>query len=1310
MIKKPLSATLSGLIVTSALLTSGIASADANASFTDINNSYAKDAIIELQTAGILTGVDATHFNPKGQLTRAEFVAIIVRSMGLKVDTTLTKSSFSDVKGWAVPYIEAAVEAGIISGVGNGKFDPSGVLTREQAAVILVKAIESQNPDLDTSHGALTFSDAGSISDWAKDYIAIAVKLGLIHGNADGTFGPKGNATREQAAVMSVNFIHKSQDIQEEGKPTTDPTDETTDPGTPPPVVTPPVYGGGGSTSDTSAPTLPQDVAVSDITTTSVKISWTASTDNVGVKSYTVFGNDKEYSTTETSIVIDGLDPNTDYEFYVQAFDAAGNHSGNTDPITAHTEALAPVAVTNVHIESSNADPSKATRNDTVTLTFNTSEEVSKLGNFKINGSNPADFTSVQSGDAWINTATYVLDGTDPIGDMTFQINVKNEAGTYSQTIESTTDGSSVSVYYDAVAISGVHIASSNVDPTQATIGDTVTLTFRTAEKVNKLSNFKINGSNPDSFASVADGDSFLNTATHVIDDGDQLGDFTFQINVKNEFGIYSQTVEVTNDGSSITVVAPPVVTPVVAINEVSIASNNEDPTIAKVGDKVTLTFTTNEEVFKLSNFKIGGNNPDSFVSEQTGDVWTNTATYTIQESDAVGIVSFQINVKNGAGIYSQTIEATSNGSTVTIEAPVVVAPVAVNEVHIESNSLAGMNFATVGDIVSLTFVTDEEVTKLSNFKINGGNPTSIVSEQRAADGKWVNVAYYVIDETDPLGVMTFQINVKNAAGIYSQTVETTYDGSSVTVQAPVVPAVAVNTVHIESNNANPTLAKEGDTVTLSFTTAEEVSKLGNFKVNGSNPDDFTSVANEDGSWMNTASYTIQASDPEGVVSFQINVKNGDGIYSQTIEASSDNSSVTVQKAPVISNVHIESSAPNPAKAQVGDTVTLVFNTNQQVTKLGNFKINGNNPTSFESVGEGNSWTNTATYVLDGTDPAGVMSFQINVMNAAGLYSVTTEATADDSAVAVVIATDYVQAQDFGYWADATPTSGAYNVGFKINTEQLPYDHITKIEVALVDDSGNVIASRTATGGQITKLALDDVAYGDLDGQLSAAFIYRDAEDMNDWWTSTAYDFTTPAKAVIMITDSEGTVYKVESGSPAGTSGAVSNPQDYLAAQDFGFYADAGGPGVDAYNVGFQLNLANISYDALKSIEVALVDENGIVLATRTASGSQIEQLKADDDLYGGLDGQLSAAFIQRDAAESNAWWTSSSYDFTTPTKAVITITDRTGRIFTVENTSLSSVAPDPVVTEPTPDPEVTEPAAPTDPAPDDEAPVDPAV
>jgi len=100
--------------------------------------------------------------------------------------------------------------------------------------------------------------------------------------------------------------------------------------------------------------------------------------------------------------------------------------------------------ITNVSMVSSNANNTKAMNGDTITLTFTSDEPVTKLGNFKINGSNPNTFTNVGN----VYTATHLVDAGDAVTGVpaTFQINVKNAAGIFSVTVEGTTDGSFVTI------------------------------------------------------------------------------------------------------------------------------------------------------------------------------------------------------------------------------------------------------------------------------------------------------------------------------------------------------------------------------------------------------------------------------------------------------------------------------------------------------------------------------------------------------------------------------------------------------------------------------------------------------------------------------------------------------------------------------------------------------------------------------------------------------------------------------------------------------------------------------------------------
>lgn len=119
----------------------------------------------------------------------------------------------------------------------------------------------------------------------------------------------------------------------------------------------------------------------------------------------------------------------------------------NKTALLARLEAVTAPVISNINYKSTtNVDNDNsiltATNGDIITLTFTSSQPVTKLNSFKINGSNPDSFTNVGN----VYTATHLVDSGDVEGDATFQISVQNAKGVYSKTIEKTTDGSSVTI------------------------------------------------------------------------------------------------------------------------------------------------------------------------------------------------------------------------------------------------------------------------------------------------------------------------------------------------------------------------------------------------------------------------------------------------------------------------------------------------------------------------------------------------------------------------------------------------------------------------------------------------------------------------------------------------------------------------------------------------------------------------------------------------------------------------------------------------------------------------------------------------
>ncbi|QVY61240.1 S8 family serine peptidase [Cytobacillus gottheilii] len=179
-----------------------------NVTFKDVAKHWAKDEVEVLASRSIINGKTSGSFAPEEDITRAQFAALLVRSLNLPVSEE--QGSFKDVSAnhWAASDIEAAYAAGIISGKLDGSFAPSENITREQMAAMLIRAVEYKDASLlEGLKPSAPFKDADRINSYAKEAIDQAVALKLLNGNSNGTFGPKKNTTRAQAAVVLYRML-----------------------------------------------------------------------------------------------------------------------------------------------------------------------------------------------------------------------------------------------------------------------------------------------------------------------------------------------------------------------------------------------------------------------------------------------------------------------------------------------------------------------------------------------------------------------------------------------------------------------------------------------------------------------------------------------------------------------------------------------------------------------------------------------------------------------------------------------------------------------------------------------------------------------------------------------------------------------------------------------------------------------------------------------------------------------------------------------------------------------------------------------
>ncbi|WP_152619335.1 S-layer homology domain-containing protein [Cohnella kolymensis] len=184
-----------------------------NKSFTDMNNHWAKADVELLANKLIVYGVTDTRFAPDHFVTRAEFAALLVRSLGfIEVNSG---QLFKDVKAtdWYAGAVGAAYKAGLIAGNEDGTFLPNEKITREQMVVMIARALKVGGKEQKAEANVLDkFSDRAEIADWAADAAAQTVNAGIIQG-VDSTFAAKKNATRAQSAAMLKRMLQYLQFI-----------------------------------------------------------------------------------------------------------------------------------------------------------------------------------------------------------------------------------------------------------------------------------------------------------------------------------------------------------------------------------------------------------------------------------------------------------------------------------------------------------------------------------------------------------------------------------------------------------------------------------------------------------------------------------------------------------------------------------------------------------------------------------------------------------------------------------------------------------------------------------------------------------------------------------------------------------------------------------------------------------------------------------------------------------------------------------------------------------------------------------------
>ena len=182
-----------------------------NMEFVDVKeNSWYYSGVKYCYLNGFMSGTDASHFSPDMSLTRAQIVVILAAMSGADLTCYTNKYTFNDVKaGWYHNAVEWAYSRGITGGVGDGKFNPGGKLTRQDLCVMLMKYASLKGADTAERADITGYSDYRKISSYAVNAMSWAAAKGLVSGTTAKTLSPKGTATRAMASLIIAKLDQK---------------------------------------------------------------------------------------------------------------------------------------------------------------------------------------------------------------------------------------------------------------------------------------------------------------------------------------------------------------------------------------------------------------------------------------------------------------------------------------------------------------------------------------------------------------------------------------------------------------------------------------------------------------------------------------------------------------------------------------------------------------------------------------------------------------------------------------------------------------------------------------------------------------------------------------------------------------------------------------------------------------------------------------------------------------------------------------------------------------------------------------------
>ncbi len=176
-------------------------------SFSDMNGYSSYAGSVGLMTnLGIINGVGNNKFNPTGTVTRGEWITMLYRAAGSPA--VYSSVSFTDVPSWCKDAVQWAVQNGITDGIGNNKFGPDMTLDRMQIVTFMYRFAKLQGMDVSSTLYLSAYTDGNTVDAWAQPAMKWALQKGYLD-PVGGKIQPKGTMTRVLVADCLARLLTK---------------------------------------------------------------------------------------------------------------------------------------------------------------------------------------------------------------------------------------------------------------------------------------------------------------------------------------------------------------------------------------------------------------------------------------------------------------------------------------------------------------------------------------------------------------------------------------------------------------------------------------------------------------------------------------------------------------------------------------------------------------------------------------------------------------------------------------------------------------------------------------------------------------------------------------------------------------------------------------------------------------------------------------------------------------------------------------------------------------------------------------------